>query len=424
MRPHCKTFLLLATLLVPAACDAASDPGPAAGSNGGSSNQNVTGSDPRGLGKPIPGLTPEELAAFDRGRLVFERRFRPSIGLGPFYNATSCRSCHSEPITGGSAQLYRNFFIAMWGTLSVQGAIPPFLSPVVPAFGSGADHATTTQFTLQGGRTVIPDTFNGFTVFRTQRNAPPLFGVGLFEFVNDATILSREDAFDTNGDGISGRHNIDFGAVGRFGYKAQSNNIEVFTRAPFQNQLGVTSNPFLGAGAVVHMLRAPMVQASGDPTAPTVDHDAVPDPEMPHADLGDVIAFTRFLGAPQPLPFDAAATNGETLFAQVRCTDCHVPELPSSRGPIRPYTDLLVHYMGDALADNIKMGANGSTALEFRTQPLWGVSLHAPFLHDGRAETLMEAIDAHGGEALTSHNLFFALTPAEQADVISFLEHL
>lgn len=427
-RPCLPSPLLLSSLLL-LACAPSAGEGPAheplaPAVSANSATADLSSGDPRGLGKPIAGLTAEELASFERGRAVFERRAKQSDGLGPFYDATSCRACHSVPITGGSAKLYRNFFIAHWGTLSVQGAIPPFLSLVVPAFGSGADHATTTKFTLEGGRTVIPDTYNGFEVFRAQRNPPPLFGVGQFEFVSDATILSREDIFDTDGDGISGRHNIDHGAVGRFGFKAQANNLESFSRAPLQNHLGLTTVPHLGAGAVVHMLRAPMVQATVDPTAPTIDHDQFPDPEFPTQDLADLVAFQRFLGPPQALPFDAAAMRGEMLFDQMGCTKCHVPELPSSRGPLRAYTDLLVHYMGDALADRIKIGDNGSTALEFRTQPLWGVSLHKPFLHDGRAETLEQAISLHGGEAQASRDAFFAAPPADRDDVLHFLELL
>jgi CxxC motif-containing protein (DUF1111 family) len=301
--------------------------------------------------------------------------------------------------------------------------LPPFLSVVVPAFGSGADHATTTEFTLEGRRPDIPDTFFELPVFAAQRNSIPMFGTGLFEFVSDATILSRADPFDANADGISGRHNLQGTFVGRFGMKSQSNNIEAFTRAPLQNQLGITTNPFLGTGGMVSC-SASALQATGDPNAPTIDHDPVPDPELSHQDLGDLIAFTRFLAPPAPKPFTPAALAGEALFAQVRCTDCHVPSLPSSRGPVNAYTDLLIHFMGPALQDNMNFGGNGSTGAEFRTQPLWGVSHFAPYLHDGRAATLEEAIQAHAGEATTAKNLYNALSPAQRADVITFLEHL
>ena len=381
------------------------------------------------LGDPIKGLTDTELASFNKGRITFEHRFTPSEGLGPFYNATSCESCHSKPVTGGAADLYRNFYLAVYQfgpTLPQQSSsIPPFLSAVVPAFGSGADHATTTAFTLEGGRPLLPDTIFDFPVLSAQRNSIPIFGVGLFEFVSNATILSHADPDDLNGDGISGRANtaLQGTAMGRLGLKSQSNNIELFTRAPLQNQMGITTNPFKGPGSIVSLPVSPL-QVSGDPNAPTFDHDPVPDPELSPDRLGDLIAFTRFLAPPVPKPFDADATAGAALFTQVRCTDCHLPSLPSTKGPVRAYSDLLIHFMGNDLVDKIKFGEAPTTTTDFRTQPLWGVSQFAPFLHDGRAPTLMDAIQMHAGEAQTSHDLFMALTEAERLQVIVFLEHL
>jgi len=379
------------------------------------------------LGEAIAGLSLDERAAFERGREVFRRRFRPSEGLGPFYNATSCESCHSDPAVGGSAQLYRNFYLAMWNDGGTNVALPGLPSAVVPAFGG------TDDFTLGAGRSHIPPEVNGQPTVVAQRNALPIFGTGLFEFVSDATILALADPEDADGDGISGRFNTDNGSLGRFGVKAQSNNVELFTRAPLRNQLGITTDPFLGSGGIVsygHML---LPQVSTDPNAPTTDDDDLPDPELAHDDLGDLIAFTRFLAPPAPLtPFSAAATRGEAQFEALGCARCHVPELPTSRfGPARAFTDLLLHEMGEALADNLSFGRPQASTLslpttgkEFRTQPLWGVSLSGPFLHDGRAETLREAVEFHGGEASASRDAFLALDAPSQADLIAFLEHL
>src|SRR5262245_38897350 len=374
------------------------------------------------LGDPVRGLTTAELAAFERGKLVFQRRFAPEDGLGPRYNATSCESCHSVPTTGGSAQLYRNFFLGMAGAPGHQTPLPGLPSAVIPAFGAGSD------FSTERGRTSLAP-MAGASITLAQRNSLPLFGVGLFGFVSDATILERADPNDEDGDGISGRFNTDNGAVGRFGVKAQSNSIALFTRAPLMNQLGITSDPFLGTGGVVS-LGPP--QVSSNPDMPTSDDDPEADPEIPRRDLGDLITFTRFLAPPEPLPLDTQARNGRALFAEIGCAKCHVPELPTSRfGRIRPYTDLLLHDLGPDLADGLAFGVPQAAALapptaagEFRTQPLWGVSLSGPFLHDGRAETLREAIELHGGEAQASTERFAARTPGEQADLIAFLEHL
>ncbi len=378
------------------------------------------------LGDPIQGLSAAESAAFERGRALFEKRFRPSEGLGPLYNATSCASCHSTPRTGGSSGLYRNFYIAHRQFAGIQSPLPDLIGPIVPAFGT-PPHGSAT-FGLEGGRFVIPKNAFGQPVLVAQRNTVPIFGVGLFELVSNATIQSNADPEDADGDGISGRFNTDGGPIGRFGVKAQSNNIERFTRAPLQNQMGITSNAFLGAGGIVSA--SPRPQATGG-DLPTSDADGVPDPEISTADLGDLIAFTRFLAPPRRKPFDDAARRGEELFGDLGCVKCHVPSLPSSRGPVDAYTDLLLHEMGPDLSDGIDFGlpqfafssAAGSRD-EFRTQPLWGVSMHAPFLHDGRAETLSEAIELHGGEAETIRDDFLALTPAERADIIAFLEHL
>ena len=375
------------------------------------------------LGDPIPGLTPAELAAFERGRVLFDKRFTPEEGLGPHYNAVSCASCHSTPVSGGSAKLYRNFYIAVHGFAPLQAKFDELPSPVIPAFGPST---TSTTFTLEEGRVVIPADYKGSPVTVGQRNAIPVFGTGLFEFISNATILANADPFDGDGDGISGRGNFDFGSLGRLGVKAQSNNVERFTRPPLQNQMGITTDPLLGSGGSVSFSSL-AVQATGDPDLAT-DNDGVPDPEMNAQDLGDLIAFARFLAPPQRLPFDAAARRGSVAFDAIGCAKCHIPELDSSLGPIEAYTDLLLHDMGPGLADGLQFGfpAPGSplNTSEFRTQPLWGVALHAPFLHDGRAATLLEAILEHGGEAQDSVDQFSALSPQGQASIISFLEHL
>lgn len=381
------------------------------------------------LGDPIDGLTQAELHAFNRGREIFKKHFKPSEGVGPLYNATSCASCHSTPVAGGSSKLYRNFYLARIGTGGSQTDFATLPSPVVPSYG-GRTHAGA-EFSLENGRFVIPETMFGQEVVVAQRNSLPIFGVGLFEFITDQTIMELADPNDEDDDGISGRFNTDTGALGRFGVKAQSNSIELFTRAPLQNQMGITSEPFLGAAGTVSVAHAAIFQVSTDPNLPLTDDDGVPDPEISPADLGDLIAFTRFLAPPQPKAFNARAVQGQMLFDSLGCTSCHLPELESTRGPVRAYTDILLHDMGPELADGLNFGIPQfsstdpfQTGQEYRTQPLWGVSLSAPFLHDGRAQTLEEAITLHGGEATVARDQFLTLTDAERADVIAFLEHL
>ncbi len=173
------------------------------------------------------------------------------------------------------------------------------------------------------------------------------------------------------------------------------------------------------------------MQGSATPNAPTADNDGIPDPEISTQDLSDLIAFTRFLAPPQKKVFNDAATRGEQTFAQVGCTDCHFPSLESSKGPVEAFTDLLIHNMGSELAGQVSIGTPQASSIdpvtteaEWRTAPLWGISQVGPYLHDGRAPTLRDAILLHGGEGSVSRTAFSALSATEQDDILEFLRHL
>jgi len=379
------------------------------------------------LGDPMPGLSADELAAFNRGKVQFLKRWKPSEGLGPMYNATACSSCHSKPAAGGGSELYRNFYVAQYGFAPFLLNLPGLPSPVVPAFGS----TNSQPFSLENGRNNIPATLGGLPVKQDQRNSIPTFGTGLFEFITDATILSNADPDDDDNDGISGRANNDAAGLGRFGTKAQANNIEFFTRAPLFNQMGVTSDPLAGSAGTVSLGHGSLLQGSATPNAPTADADGVPDPEISPNDLGDLMAFSRFLAPPQQKPFSDAAARGDALFNQIGCTSCHMPSLPSSKGPVAAFTDLLLHDMGPDLAGQVSFGTPQASAsdpdtteAEWRTAPLWGVSHSGPWLHDGRAPTLIDAILLHGGEGQASRDAFTDLPTLQRQDIIEFLRHL
>ena len=391
------------------------------------------------VGGPIAGLTQAELDAFERGRVVFSRRFHPSEGLGPYYNATSCADCHSTPAPGGSAPRYRNFYIAGQG---LPGSQVPFsdlgLIGQLPQPGTPPSMVIPSFATQGGARPRIPATGDPFLfgapIAVGQRNAISTFGAGLFEAVSDLDIMANADPDDSNADGISGRFNTDDTTIGRLGVKSQSNNVEVFSRGPLNNQMGITTDPFDGTNSIASLgvgHTAGLRQQGASFDTPTTDLDAVPDPEMSSQDLGDLIAFARFLAPPAKKAFSAAATRGEALFDSIGCALCHIPSLPSSRGPVEAYTDLLIHDMGPGLADGLSFGDpqnstidGNTTENEFRTQPLWGVSMHAPFLHDGRADTLTDAIMWHGGEAQAIRLAFDALPQTDKDDIIAFLEAL
>jgi CxxC motif-containing protein (DUF1111 family) len=143
---------------------------------------------------------------------------------------------------------------------------------------------------------------------------------------------------------------------------------------------------------------------------------------MNSRDLFDLISFVMLLAAPQLEEPTAQSNRGRLLFHEANCSACHTPRLEGPSGPIAVYSDLLLHYMGDELADGIVMGLAGGS--EFRTQPLWGIVATGPYLHDGRASTIADAILAHGGEAQASRDAFAALSSSEQDDVVEFLMSL
>ena len=378
------------------------------------------------LGDPVPGLGPETLASYERGREVMERAFRTDQGLGPTFNTDSCASCHQFPVAGGSAPRYRDFWLVKaerWdGQLEDVGS-------------NGQSPVRNIYSTHPAGHVSEPEDASLYA----RRNTPSGFGIGLFEFVPDSEILRREDPDDADGDGISGRANYEQGRVGRFGYKSQASSLESFNRGAMLNQMGLTSNPLFydlpeavdttaaidrapPAGLFDLLGRAAHAQVSA-PGQPTIDDDLVADPELSDADQRDLLVFSVFLAPPQPdAELSEAADRGATLFADTGCTGCHTPRLDSSLGPLPAYTDLLLHDMGEARADGL--GPGFSTGSEFRTAPLWGVVMHGPFLHDGAAETLDASIRLHGGEGQPSAEAWAALSADEQSDLLAFLGSL
>ncbi|GMV38650.1 MAG: hypothetical protein AMXMBFR64_03660 [Myxococcales bacterium] len=368
-------------------------------------------------GEVLPSATAEERATFERGRAVATRHFAPSEGLGPSFNVTLCTGCHEKPVVGGGAPRYRNFLLQQ--SRQADGS-------QIPVGKNGVQ----TQFDMELGRTPTDPAAN----VTATRNPIPFFGTGLLAEIPEEEILRYADPDDADGDGISGRPNYDRGFVGRFGVKAQTVSIEGFIRGPLFNHLGITTVPLSnerkaalpvpsaapsfkqGALGVIEAAQA------AAPDEPTTDEDGVADPELSEQDLFDLVAFSMLLAAPEPDAPTAASERGRGRFEELGCAACHVPALDGPRGLIPAYSDLLLHDMGEELADGIVMGV--ATGSEFRTQPLWGVAATGPYLHDGRADTLDEAVRAHGGEAAASRDAYVGLNDGERGEVIAFLESL
>jgi len=363
----------------------------------------------------LPGLTADELAAFVRGDAEFERRFAPSTGLGPIFNNVSCASCHSADGRGRLTNSLQRIGTSDDDMLRAVGG-PQIQDRAIP--GAEAERAPA-------------------AVAVSLRLPPPVFGVGLIDAIPEAAILAHADADDRDGDGISGRPNwvrpLDYAPdgptnlagqrVGRFGRKAQTATLLEQTVEAYHQDMGITSD------------FRPRENHNPLSSVPADAADRVVDPEIPPATVLAVVHYLRTLAPPYVGGDTEQRREGKTLFASVGCVRCHVSTLITgpnsvaalSNKPVELYSDLLLHDMGDALADNRPDG--GASGREWRTTPLWGLRLMRQFLdgqafllHDGRARTVEDAILLHGGEAKSSRDAFAALTASQRRALVDFVE--
>jgi CxxC motif-containing protein (DUF1111 family) len=262
------------------------------------------------------------------------------------------------------------------------------------------------------------------------RVAPAMVGLGLLEAVPEAAILALADPEDRDGDGISGRPNMVLDlrtgetALGRFGWKAGQPTVEQQAAAAFNGDIGITSLLF---------------PAENCPEPQTACRGAVSggQPEIPEDRLARLAFYARTLAVPAMRNVsDPEVRRGAELFLSGGCSSCHTPRFETgehetaalSNQTIFPYTDLLLHDMGEGLADN--RPESEASGQEWRTPPLWGIGLvetvngHTRFLHDGRARNLTEAILWHGGEATGSREFFRNLSAEDRAALVRFLKSL
>ena len=361
-------------------------------------------------GDPLGGLSPAERARFDSGRAIFDSTFTAATGLGPLFNASGCGECHEEPVTGGvgdeverhAAVFHPERIGFVCDQLADKGG-PVFQDSVTPALRAalGIDSEP-----LPAGVTTV-----------AARTTPDILGFGLLDAVPDSVILSYADPDDTNRDGISGRpnHFLD-GRLGRFGRKAFVPTLREFNAGAFPTEVGITDPAAPDENTV-----------TGSPLP--AGTDPVPEPELNARGLELTDAFVQLLAPPAPLKQSKEAQHGRDVFTRIGCPSCHIPTLRTGDNPIAAlshkdvaaYSDLLLHDMGQELAD-ICFGL--ATPSEFRTEPLMGLRFSTHFLHDGRATTPEQAIDFHGGEASRSRDLFRALPAGDRAAVVAFLKTL
>ncbi len=364
------------------------------------------------MGDPVSGITAEEFELFRLGLEDFLEVEDAAEGLGPVFNGRSCALCHSIPAIGGSGTVME----PRAGILHEDGRFEE-----LPG-GSNFQMFSLPIHSIQAG---IPPEANVVAL----RKSLALFGNGLVEAVPDETLIALEDPDDSDGDGISGRaaRILDRGSgevrVGRFGWKAQQSSLFTFGAEAYRDEMGIT-NVLFPREACPYGVDCELLELI----------DPAPDPE----DVVDITTglrgvdnfanFLRLLGPPTRGEISPEVLLGEQIFRSLRCHSCHVESLETGLASspalsfkrFFPYADFLLHEVGTG--DGI--GQADAQPNEIRTVPLWGVRFRGPFLHDGRASNLEEAILMHGVEAERSRVAFEALSDEQTRALLAFLKSL
>jgi len=330
------------------------------------------------------------------GAELFEREFTVAEGLGPLFNEEACSACHREPAIGGVGR-------DGLATVTRIGILKDGRFDALIGRGGPFAHAhAISELGADCDRTAgIPAGANVTSI----RNTPQLFGSGLIDAIPDAEI--RAQARRQRGTAVSGRPNLvnlpsRGDELGRFGWKADVATLEQFVAEALRNELGVTSS--LAPGGPPPGGSRPCAGESPDSE---VDRDLI-------AALTDFVAA---LPAPEPVAHEPA---GAAVFEETGCAACHTPALDAGSDDARLYSDLLLHDMGPALDDRVAQGT--ARGAEWRTAPLWGLADRPRYLHDGRAESLVAAILAHGGEADRARSRFRSLSKRDRRLLLRFLE--
>lgn len=428
---------------------------------------------------PSANLTFEEQQTFRVGNGLFKKMWasspasaQASDGLGPLYNARSCEGCHLKdgrgrpPREGDKAvSLFLRLSIppqsdahrealARKDLLRIPeptygGQFQAFAVPGLPGEGRFGITHEDIEVALNGGEVAVlqkpvytvrdlgygemhPDTL------MSPRVAPPMIGMGLLQAIHPGDIEALADPEDDDGNGISGKvsrvRDPATGelVIGRYGWKASNPTVRAQTAGAFSGDIGIGSpdNPApWGDCTEAQVACREMPHGEQARLGPT----EAPDPVM------ELVTFySENLAVPIRRNVDGPEVlKGKEVFYAAGCVDCHQPKFVTSRTArneahrfqlIWPYSDLLLHDMGDGLADGRPVG--DASGREWRTAPLWGIGLtetvnkHTRFLHDGRARNLLEAILWHGGEAQAARDHVVGLEPSERKALIRFLESL
>jgi len=472
MRPlFRRLFPLLALALV--ACDNVetptfSQPEPGEALSGGSTT--VMKFDQNAYSMPSANLAPMRRLDFSVGNSFFRNPWviAPASttardGLGPLLNTNACQNCHIKDGRGHPPAPDATSAVSMLVRLSIPagpehaevvrergiapepsygGQLQDMAIPGVAPEGKVRLRYSTEQVRFADGTEVelrrpeieLSDMAYGDMHPETRmslRIAPPMIGLGLLEAIPEEALLANADPDDRNGDGVSGRPNRVFDqtsrqtVIGRFGWKAGQPSLNQQNADAFFNDMGLSTSLLSGSSCTDRQTECRAMPDGGEP-------------EVSDDILAQVLFYTRNLGVPARRNVDdPQVLAGKTLFHRAGCQSCHVPQFTTAADAaepelanqlIRPYTDLLLHDMGEGLADDrAEFEANGR---EWRTPPLWGIGLtqavsgHTQFLHDGRARNLLEAILWHGGEAEKARQIVLGYDQNEHTALLSFLESL
>jgi CxxC motif-containing protein (DUF1111 family) len=400
---------------------------------------------------------------------------KASDGLGPLFNAKSCQRCHIKDGRGHPPQANwpEDNAVSMLLQLSIpaqseqdQAQLDSLQVPVIPEPTYGTQlqdfsikgHKAEGQIQIKYEEVEVLLSENETVTLRkpsysvvnlgygpmhpdtlfSARIAPPMIGLGLLEMIKEVDILAQADPTDRDSDGISGRaawsrntstKNLQ---LGRFGWKAGQPTLDQQNQIAFNGDIGLStpSQPASGGDCTSNQIVCLL--------APSGDSAQYENREVGQIMTDLVLFYTQNLAVPARRNVGGEIVlAGKQLFYETGCVACHKASYQTgaednkkalSNQKIWPYTDLLLHDMGEGLADNRSEGV--ATGREWRTPPLWGVGLtqtvngHSQFLHDGRARGFLEAILWHGGEAQLAKQKVVEMTAVQRQSLITFLESL
>lgn len=418
---------------------------------------------------PAPALTDAQKTTFVIGNSFFKKAWveAPAStsardGLGPHFIARSCGACHTldgrgAPPAAGQGGTAAEQPMALLIRLSIPGRDAHGAPLPDPRYGGQFNNDAIYGVKPEGkvgiryeeivGRFADGERYTlakpHYTLFdlnygdlhpqhlTSPRIAPQVIGLGLLEAIREDDVLANAERQKREGRGVEGKPNRVWDAytgremLGRFGWKANVASVAHQSAGAFLGDMGITSRHFPAQDCAPAQADCLAAISGGEP-------------EIDDERLGQVIFYSQTLAVPSRRNPDAPdVLRGKALFHAAGCASCHVPSYTTGPNPtipqlegqkIWPYTDLLLHDMGEGLADGRSdFEANGR---QWKTPPLWGLGLvptvnsHSRYLHDGRARNLMEAVLWHGGEAEASRQFVLGLSKGERAALIRFLESL